>query len=236
MLRGQVFSEQVFSNECFAHFINTFLNKKNGVTKGCNITNTNNSITVNAGYFCIQGRFLEVVGSDTLQITPNTEYCKLICEIDLSQTNTETQFNQASFKVLSGTSSYPTLTKQDLENGGSIYQFEFAQFQNTTSGIINLKDTRTFLDFNVIYAEIQEEYREILEQLQAELANVEDGSAYVLKTGGTIKGNLIVEGGITGNVTGNLEGNAKTATTASSCTGNSATATIANTAKACTRK
>lgn len=184
MLKGHVFSEQLFHNECFAHFINLFLNKKNGVTKGCNITSTNNTITVNAGYFCVQGRFLEVVGSDTLQITPNTEYCKLVCEIDLSQTNTETQFNQASFKILTGTSSYPTLTKQDLENGGSIYQFEFAQFQNTTSGIKNFKDTREILILESIYTGMREEYREVLRQLQQELANVKSGT--VLKTNLTI--------------------------------------------------
>lgn len=181
MLRGEVFSEQVFDNECFAHFINTFLNKKNGVTKGCNLTSTKNSVTINAGYFCVQGRFLRVVGSDTLQVASGTEYCKIVCEIDLSQVNTETEFLQASFKILTSSKSYPTLTKQNLEEGGTIYQFEFAQFQNTTNGITNFKDTRTFLDFNSIYAEIESEYRTILEQLQKELEGIEDGSAYVLK-------------------------------------------------------
>lgn len=39
-----------------------------------------------------------------------------------------------------------------------------------------------------------------------------------------IKGKIIVEGGIEADVKGNLEGNAKTATTASNCTGNASTA------------
>lgn len=212
MLKGQVFAEQVFSNECFAHFINTFLNKKSGITKGCNLTNTSNSVTVNAGYFCIQGRFLEVVGSDTLQITPNTEYCKLICEIDLNQINTETQFNQANFKILSGTNSYPTLTQQNLENGGKVYQFEFAQFQNTTNGITNFKDTRKFLDFNSIYAEIE-----------ATIRDIQNGSIYFEKAGGTVTGKIIAQGGIEGNVKGNLKGNVSgnCSGSSNSCTGNS---------------
>lgn len=47
-----------------------------------------------------------------------------------------------------------------------------------------------------------------------------------------IDGKIIVNGGIEGNVKGNLQGNASTA---SNCTGNSATATVADSAKTCTR-
>jgi hypothetical protein len=155
MLKGQVFAEQTFSSDCFAHFINTFLDKRNGVTKGCILSNTSNSVTVGAGYFVVQGRFLEEVGGTTLDVTSATEYCKLVCEIDLSKINTTTSFLQASWKILKNSSNYPTLTQQDLENGGTIYQLEFAKFQNTTGGITNFVDTRTLIDFESIYAGIQ---------------------------------------------------------------------------------
>ena len=46
MLRGHVFDEQLFSSECFALFIDTFLAKHCGVVKGCNLSNSNDSITV----------------------------------------------------------------------------------------------------------------------------------------------------------------------------------------------
>lgn len=192
MLKGQVFDEQIFENECFAHFINIFLNKKNGITKGCNLTKTNNSVTINSGYFCVQGRFLKVVGSNTVEVTPKAEYCKLVCEIDLNKVNTETEFKQADFKILSSTSSYPSLTKQDLDNGGKIHQFEFAQFQNTLNGITNFKDTRNFLDYNSLFEEIQKT-----------IESIENGSEFLPKTGGTVTGKIKATEGFEGDLTGN---------------------------------
>lgn len=192
MLKGQVFDEQIFESECFAHFINIFLNKKNGITKGCNLTKTNNSVTINSGCFCVQGRFLKVVGSNTVEVTPKAEYCKLICEIDLNKINTETEFKQADIKVLSSTNSYPSLTQQDLDNGGKIYQFEFAQFQNTLNGIINFKDTRKFLDYDSLFKEIQKT-----------IESIENGSEFLPKTGGTITGKIKALEGFEGDLTGN---------------------------------
>ncbi len=55
---------------------------------------------------------------------------------------------------------------------------------------------RTFLDFNSIYNSITTEYRGILTQLQKELSDVRDGSAYLLKEGGKIDGDLEIGGKI----------------------------------------
>ena len=75
----------------------------------------------------------------------------------------------------------------------------------------------------------------IISVTNQELKNVQDGSDYLLKsTGGTVKGKTIFEGGIEGNVKGNVTGNCSGSS--SSCTGNAATATTANSAKSCTRK
>jgi hypothetical protein len=173
MLKGQVFSEQTFSSDCFAHFINTFLSKHNGVTKGCVLSNTANSVTVSAGYFVVQGRFLQEIGSTTLPVTSATEYCKLVCEIDLSKVNTTVSFLQASWKILKSSVGYPALIQQDLENGGTIFQLEFAKFQNTTGGITNFVDTRMLIDFTSIYNEVD-----------GYIANLEALSTVVFKVAG----------------------------------------------------
>lgn len=186
MLKGHVFSKQLFENPIFALFINTFLNGINGVSNnyknGMEVTYSGSTLTVNSGTVCIQGRFLEEDTSTQVATGTNNAYCKLVIEIDLDKQNTESQFNQASYKVITSVSSYPNLTQTNIvKNVSGIYQYELARFRTTASGITDFQDMRTFLDFTTIYEQMTEEYQAILTQLEAELESVEDGSAYVLK-------------------------------------------------------
>lgn len=219
MLKGHVFNLQTFTSEAFALFIDKFLNGRCGVAKGCTLSNTNNSVTIADGFFVVRGRFLEVISGVTISNITNNGYYSLICEIDLSKTNTAEQLNQATIKTISNTSNYPTLTQQDITETGTIYQYEFARFKVENGSITSFTDKRTFVDFTSIYTLIQNEAQSVLDDIEEALQNVLDGSAYLLKTGGTISGNLEV----TGNITGSL-------------TGNATTATVANSSKSCTRQ
>lgn len=186
MLKGHVFSKQLFKNTIFALFINTFLNGKNGISSNyknaMKVTYSNSNITIASGAVCIQGRFLEEDTSTSLTTGTDTAYCKLVIEINLDKENTESELNQASYKIIKSTSAYPNLTQTNiLKNNSGIYQYELARFRTSTSGISEFQDKRTFLDFDSIYDKIQQEYRTILEQLKQELSNVKNGSAYVLK-------------------------------------------------------
>ena len=186
MLKGHVFKEQVFGNQIFALFINTFLNGKNGVSNnyknGLQVTASGSTITVQSGAVCIQGRLLEEDTSTQISAGTDTSYCKLVIEINLSLENTENEFKQASYKIVKSSSGYPSLTQNDIvKNNEGIYQYELARFRTSSNGITDLQDMRTFLDFNSIYSAIQTEYRAKLSELEQELASVEDGSAYLLK-------------------------------------------------------
>lgn len=186
MLKGHVFKKQIFGNQIFALFINTFLNGQNGVSNnyknGMQVTASGSTLTVQSGAVCIQGRFLEEDTSTQISAGTDTSYCKLVIEINLSLDNTENEFKQASYKIVKSSSGYPTLTQNDIvKNNEGIYQYELARFKTTANGITNLQDMRTFLDFNSIYSAIQTEYRAKLSELEQELASVEDGSAYILK-------------------------------------------------------
>lgn len=159
MLRGHVFEKQLFSNNCFALFIDTFLGQQCGVINGCVPTKeSNNSISLTSGYFCIQGRFLQEDGGTTFDIDSPEEndlYCKLICEIDLSKRNTASILNQAYYKIVTDENDYPELTKGLITEEGTIYQYEFCRFKNTSAGITDFSDTREFLDFDSIYTEVR---------------------------------------------------------------------------------
>ena len=181
MLVGHVFKSQTFKNEAFGLFIDTFLQGNMGVVKGCELSNTNTSVTVGEGYFCIKGRFLQILGDETKEISGNGYY-SLICEINLSKENTKEEFNQGSIKVISNTTSYPTLTQQDINFGGNLYQYEFARFRVTDSGITDFTDRRTFLNLESIYSKINSDATTVLNQIQQALDRVLDESIYVLKT------------------------------------------------------
>lgn len=193
MLRGHVFKFQTFEDKAFAHFINTFLQGNMGVTKGCELSNTSNSVSIGAGYFCVMGRFLEILGSETIENITNSGYYTLVCEIDLTKINTKTDLNQAVIKVIKNTSGYVTLQQEDLFDGGNIYQFEFARFKVVDSIITDFTDRRIFLDIKSLYEQIltnfdktldskNKEADTLLKQIQDELNSIVDSSAFVLKS------------------------------------------------------
>lgn len=180
MLRGHVFKSQTFANEAFGLFIDTFLQGNMGVIRGCELFNTNNTVTIGEGYFDVKGRFLQILGNETVTITDNGYY-SLVCEIDLTKENTTEDFLQGEIKAIKGVSSYPTLTQQDINTNGTMYQYEFARFQVSGGNITNFTDTRTFVDFTSIYDAIENESQALIDEIEEALQDVLDGSSYVLK-------------------------------------------------------
>lgn len=136
--RGITFSKQAVSSNDDSHLYGVLLNGRNGRTKGCKMTFGTDDIFVSEGYFLASNRLIYISSTETIPtpaVTSGTLYCRLVFEIDLSKTNTNDAFNQGYFRVLSGSANYPDITQEDLENGGYIYQFPFAKFTKSISGI-----------------------------------------------------------------------------------------------------
>lgn len=197
MLKGHVFSKQLFENPIFALFINTFLNGTNGVASNyknaMSVSYSGTNVTIDSGAVCIQGRFLEEDIATTIAAGTTSAYCRLVIEIDLDKENTESDFEQGYYKIVTGLNNYPELTQTNIiKNVSGVYQYELARFRTSASGITDFQDMRTFLDFDSIYTqfrkeiddfedEAKSEYENVLKQLEEELAAVEDGTAYMLK-------------------------------------------------------
>lgn len=199
MIKGFRFTNQLANAEVDARIHQEFLNKNDGIFYGMELSYTSNSITVAEGLCEIAGRPVAVIDSETVSAGTDNLYCLLILEIDLSKDSTKDVFNQASFKLLTSSTSYPSVTQQDINmyNGSNnLYQLEFARFKSGTGGITEFKDTRKFLNFDGIYSQIKAECQTIINQIEQELASVEDGSSYLLKSGGKIDGNLEVSNNI----------------------------------------
>ena len=170
MLKGHVFDLQTFTSNAFALFIDKFLNKQSGVATGCTLSNTNNSVTIADGYFVIKGRFLQIISGATISNINTDGFYKLICEIDLSKTNTTDTLNQAEIKTVYNASAYPTLTQQDLTEGnGSVYQYEFARFKVESGVITNFTDKRTFVSYGQILTLVQNELDALEQQSNVSL-------------------------------------------------------------------
>lgn len=187
MIKGFRFTNQLANAEVDARIHQEFLNKNDGIFYGMNISKTNNSITIAEGLCEIAGRPVAVIDTETVSVGTNTSYCLLILEIDLSKDSTKDVFEQVSFKILESSSAYPSVTQEDINmyNGeNNIYQLEFARFRTGSTGIIEFKDTRKFLSFTGIYAQIKADCEKVMTEIKQELANVKDGSDYVLKENG----------------------------------------------------
>ncbi|MDD2952500.1 MAG: hypothetical protein PHC95_04965 [Parabacteroides sp.] len=84
------------------------------------------------------GRLVNVVGTETLTPTPievGNQYNRLVFTVDLSKENTASEFKQGFFEFLTSYDDYPTLTREDLFNGGLVYQIPIAKFMLTVNGI-----------------------------------------------------------------------------------------------------
>ena len=74
MLKGHVFNLQTFTSDAFAITFDKVLQGRSGILKGCNLSNTNNSITISEGYFIVRGRTLQIVGNETISNLTNNGY------------------------------------------------------------------------------------------------------------------------------------------------------------------
>ena len=190
MLKGETFDLQTFTSDAFALFNDRFMGGQSGVMQGCALSNTNNSATIGAGYFLIKGRFLRIISSETVSDISTDGYYSLVCEIDLTKTNTTSVFNQGVIKAVSGAGDYPTLTQQDLTNGGTIYQYEFARFRVSSGSITDFADRRTYVDYESILGLISDELENLENQSNVKLKNefaVVTGVVETYPTRNTIK-------------------------------------------------
>lgn len=138
-IRGVTFSKQSVSSNDDAHIYKMLLNGRSGKTKGCIMTFGTDDIYISSGYFFVANRLIEISSIETVStpiVATGTTYCRLVFEVDFSKTNSNTEFNQGAFKIISSpTSEYPDITQEDIEEGGNIYQIPFARFTKTVEGI-----------------------------------------------------------------------------------------------------
>lgn len=113
---------------------NHFLaNKQNGVVDGilgrCQPSISNSYIQFQSGYVQVYGRRVFVESGTKIAISlDGNAYGYVIIKFDLGN-------NAVTLEKKEASSGYPTLTQNDLMNGGLIYEFPLTRYQKTTSSI-----------------------------------------------------------------------------------------------------
>lgn len=113
---------------------NHFLaNKQNGVIDGilgrCQPSISNSYIQFQSGYVQVYGRRVFVESGTKIAISlDGNAYGYVIIKFDLGN-------NAVTLEKKEASSGYPTLTQNDLMNGGLIYEFPLTRYQKTTSSI-----------------------------------------------------------------------------------------------------
>jgi hypothetical protein len=112
-----------------------------GFIAGCELTYLGMDLFISPGYMCIAGRLLKVVTSET--VTLGTEvtdgYARLKLTIDTSQISSEAEFGQVDLSWdYSGTTNFPELTQEEINDDGIIYEFEVCVLSTTTGGITGI--------------------------------------------------------------------------------------------------
>lgn len=113
---------------------NHFLaNKQSGVIDGilgrCQPSISNSYIQFQSGYVQVYGRRVFVESGTKIAISlDGNAYGYVYIKFDLGN-------NKATLEKKEASGSYPTLTQQDLMNGGLIYEFPLTRYQKTTSSI-----------------------------------------------------------------------------------------------------
>lgn len=113
---------------------NHFLaNKQSGVIDGilgkCQPSISNSYIQFQSGYVQVYGRRVFVESGTKIAISlDGNAYGYVFIKYDLGN-------NKVTLEKKEASGSYPSLTQQDLMNGGLIYEFPLTRYQKTTSSI-----------------------------------------------------------------------------------------------------
>lgn len=191
------------------------------------------NITIAPGYFIGCGRLFRTTSNTTLTSANSSGYARVVVTIDTTAASTQSEFGQVSFGLDYATSStgFSALTQEDINNGGTTYQFAFV-IATLSGGSIST--TTAPLESAIPLAALASSATKLATARNINLTDA-DGShsgtgaafngtaAVTLKLPSTIKASVV--GNVTGNVTGNVSG------TSGSTTGNAATATKLATAR-----
>ena len=143
MLRGATFDNQIvkakYDGALFGYQYG------DGSLLGCTISNTATTITIQEGILLVGGRIIANDGALAINlIDPITNgYLRVILQIDLNKTATQTEFEQVEIlqQYKATIAEFAALTQEDINGTGKIYQMEIGIYEISSQQIVTVVST-----------------------------------------------------------------------------------------------
>ncbi|MBQ9857917.1 MAG: hypothetical protein IJO77_02840 [Oscillospiraceae bacterium] len=140
-VKGITFDYQTQTAASMGVILRAAFGKKDGILEGCDVTIPNISgVKIDKGDILICGRHLQVTDEFMLPTngfnSPGDKYCRILLQLDMSNTASADEFTQAEilFKYSQTSSVFPSLIQEDINHDGTIYQAEICTVSLDTGG------------------------------------------------------------------------------------------------------
>lgn len=117
---------------------------EDGIISGCELSFSGSSLMITPGYLIAAGREMKLTANTAVIIDGAASgFARVLITIDLAQTATAGNFEQAVFTIEYATSlmGFPVLTQEDINSTGSIYEFPLCVVSLGTAGISSIVDS-----------------------------------------------------------------------------------------------
>lgn len=102
-----------------------------GILDGCSMTISGDDLVIQSGHFIAGGRVCQVDGATNVDLSTRTltnGYIQVVVDFDISKPEGQ-QWNPHTPLIESATTSFPALTKENLNGTGTLYQIALAVVQ-----------------------------------------------------------------------------------------------------------
>lgn len=139
---GSFFDKQVVPSRALGAFAASTLG--DGIITGCELSYSGNVLSISRGHLIAGGRLMEIPAEISVSLSGSvTGYGRVIIQIDLTKTATKTEFEQVDILTDYSTTltGFGTLTQQNINLDGTIYQMPFCVCSLGSGGITGIVES-----------------------------------------------------------------------------------------------
>lgn len=138
-INGIIFDNQIPTASQMAAVMRQRFN--DGIVLGAELTASGTHAYIAPGILIGCGRPFQITSQQTLQLS-GTGYNHIIASLDMTGAATASSFAQVTFSVLANASqTVPSLTQEDINQNGTLYQFEVGCIQVSNGSAVEVVRT-----------------------------------------------------------------------------------------------
>lgn len=143
---GSFFDKQVVPSRAWGAFGASTLG--DGIVTGCELSYSGTVLSIGRGHIIAGGRMMEIASEISVSLSGATSgYARVVIQIDLTKTATKTTFEQVDVltEYSATLAGFGTLTQQNINLDGTLYQMPFCVCALDSSGITGIPESAALL-------------------------------------------------------------------------------------------